>query len=313
MPEIAENEVLVRLKAAALNRRDYWIQQGMYPRIQLPCIPGSDGAGVVEAVGEKVRNTKPGKEVIINPGMNWGNRKEVASENFTILGMPQDGTFAQYVKVESGYVYPKPPHLGFEQAAALPLAGVTAYRSLFSRAGARYGEKMLISGIGGGVAMQALQFALAHGQEVYVTSGSEDKLKKARQAGAHGGANYREENWHKKLKAETGLFEVIVDSAGGADFSKLVDLAAPAGRITIYGGTTGNISGIVPAKIFFKELTIMGSTMGNDQDFESMVLLVNAHQIEPVVDTVFPLEEAQQAVEYLARGQHLGKVALRID
>jgi len=311
-PTPAPHEVLIRLKAAALNHRDLWISRGLYPKMQLPCVLGSDGAGVVEAVGDRVRNTQEGKEVIINPGMNWGNNHDVASKDFEILGMPHNGTFAEYVCVPSVYVHPKPHHLSFEEAAALPLAGVTAYRALFTRSAARIGEKVLITGIGGGVALQTLQFALSHSQKVYVTSGSEEKLNMAREMGAHGGVSYLEKGWQKTLKKEAGLFDVIIDSAGGEEFGKLVELAAPAGRITFYGGTTGNISGIVPGFVFFKQLTIMGTTMGSEQDFENMVLLVNAHQIVPKVDSIFKIEEAAQAFEHMANSKQFGKIVLKI-
>lgn len=312
LPEITESEVLVRLKAAALNHRDVWVQKGLYPGMKLPCILGSDGAGVIEKIGKLVSNEWFEKEVIINPGLNWGDNELVAGKSFHILGMPTNGCFAEYVKIDHQYLYEKPPHLNFFEAAALPLAGVTAFRALFTQSKLQKGEKVLITGIGGGVALQTLLFARALGCEVYVTSGSNEKIKKAVSYGATGGINYKMNNWHKVLLKEAGQFNVIIDSAGGDNFGNLIDLAAPAGRITFYGGTSGNISNIIPSKVFFKQLTIKGTTMGNPEDFQHMVDFVNQKKIKPVIDQVFPLKEAETAFTRMENGEQFGKIVLKI-
>lgn len=313
-PQPGPGEVLVQLRAAALNHRDVWIQHGQYAGLRFPIILGSDGAGVVAEVGEGAGQSLRGQAVLINPGMNWGSNPGAQAKEFTILGLPQDGTFAQYVCVPAQYVHAKPVHLSFEQAAALPLGGVTAYRSLFTRANLKSGERVLISGVGGGVALLALQMAVAVGAQVWVTSGSEEKIAKAVAMGAQGGISYKAGNWPASLvKQAGGAFDVIVDSAAGPGFNDLVDAAAPGGRIVFYGGTNGPVPNLAPAKIFWKQLSVLGSTMGTEQDFADMVRLFEQHQLVPVVDQVYPLAEGEHALRRMDEGQQFGKIVLRID
>ena len=327
VPDLTPNagEVVISIKAAALNHRDVFIQQGLYPGIALPAILGSDGAGVVLAVGEGVDPVWLRREVVINPSLNWGNNPAMNSLAFTILGMPQPGTFAEQVAVPVANVYAKPPHLSFSEAAALPLAGLTAWRALMSRAGlsAQRPERVLITGVGGGAALFALQFAVAAGAEVWVTSGSAEKLAKAQELGAKGGVNYKEADWHKTLLkeaargnaalAKAGYFDVIIDSAAGPDFAKLTQVVAPAARIAIFGGTSGKITDVQPSVVFFKQLSIFGTTMGNDAEFAAMLQFVEQHQLVPVVDSVRPLTDAQQAFDRMNAGQQLGKLVLSVD
>ena len=169
VPTPLENQELIQIKASALNHRDIFITQGLYPGIRLGAIMGADGSGL----------DSDGNSVIINPGLDWGSNQHYQSKLFRVLGVPDDGTFAESIVIDKRYIHPKPAHLDFIQAASLPLAGLTAYRSLFKRAGLKPGEKVLISGVGGGVAVMAMQFALAIGCEVAVTSSSEAKLEKA--------------------------------------------------------------------------------------------------------------------------------------
>ncbi|MBK6931420.1 MAG: zinc-binding dehydrogenase [Saprospirales bacterium] len=301
-PRPARGEALVRLKAAALNRRDWWITQGQYSQIQLPVILGSDGAGEYQ-----------GKPVVLYPAGAWGNDPRVQGKDFRILGLPENGTFAEWIVVRKQHVVPKPGHLSWEQAAALPLAGLTAYRVLFSRCRLRPGERVLITGIGGGVALMTLQFALAAGAEVYVTSGSEVKIQKALEIGAKGGANYREADWGNRLKAQSGNFDVVIDSAGGDGFAALMGLCNPAARIGVYGGTLGKINGLSPQILYWKQLSILGSTMGTLSEFKRMLGFVCQHRIVPAVDAVFPLAEGNEAMQRLAGSEQFGKVVLKID
>jgi NADPH:quinone reductase-like Zn-dependent oxidoreductase len=313
-PQPGPGEVLVQLKAAALNHRDVWIQKGQYAGLKFPVVPGADGAGIVTQAGEGADPGLVGREVLINPGLHWGNDPRTHNrKTFKILGLPDDGTFAQYVKVPAAYVHPKPAHLTFEQAAALPLGGLTAYRSLFTRAALAPGERVLITGVGGGVAQLAMQFAVARGAQVYVTSGSDEKLDRARAAGAAGGANYKVADWVEALKAQGGEFDVIVDSAAGEGFGKLIDLAALGGRIVFYGGTRGVINGLVPGKMFWKQLSLLATTMGSEADFAAMLRFVAANEIVPVVDKVFPLAEGEAALRYMDNAQQFGKIVLRIE
>ncbi|TGE23136.1 zinc-binding dehydrogenase [Hymenobacter metallicola] len=312
-PEPGPGQVLVQLHAAALNHRDVWIQKGQYAGLRYPCILGSDGAGVITELGEGVEEALRGQAVVINPGHNWGDNPHAQARSFTILGLPHQGTFAEYVSVDARYVRSLPQHLSFEQAAALPLGGVTAYRAAFTRARLQPGERVLITGIGGGVALLALQMAVAVGAQVWVTSGSAAKLEQARQLGAKGGASYKEEKWASELvKQAGGPFDVIIDSAAGAGFEALLDAAAPGGRIVFYGGTLGAIPQLPPAKVFWKQLSILGSTMGTEQDFAAMLSLVEQHRLVPVVDQVLPLAQGEAAMRRMDEGQQFGKIVLKI-
>lgn len=304
------DEVIVKIKAAAFNHRDVWIQKGQYAGLKYPSILGSDGSGIVSEVGDNIDKSLIGKEVIINPSHDWGDNPKAQKNSFKILGLPDDGTFAEYVKVKSQYIYKKPENLSFIEASALPLAGLTAYRALFGRARLEKGEKVLITGIGGGVALFALQFALACDAEVYVTSGSDEKIQRAISIGAKDGVNYKNEKWHKELIEKAGLFDVIVDSAVGDGFNKLVDVAAPGGRIVFYGGTKGAINNLSPQKIFWKQLSILGSTMGSTEEFESMINFVEKNNIKPVIDKVFKMEDAEEAIKRMANSEQFGKIIL---
>jgi NADPH:quinone reductase-like Zn-dependent oxidoreductase len=312
-PDLASGEALVQVDAAALNHRDVWIKKGLYPGLQFPIILGSDGAGVVEEVADGFDNGWQGREVIINPSINWGENERVQSKNFRILGLPDNGTFGEFVKVPATNLVAKPPHLDASQAAALPLAGLTAYRALFTRADLQPGEKVLVTGAGGGVSQFAVLFALAVGAEVYVTSGSQDKIDKTMNYGAQGGVNYKDADWANQLKQQAGRFQVIIDSAAGDNFGHLIDLADMGGRIAIYGGTLGNIDGLNPQKLFWKQVSILGSTMGSDRDFAQMVELVSHYRIEPVIDQVFDLNQIEEALTRMEQAQQLGKVVLRVS
>ena len=268
LPDPEAGQVVVNIKAAALNHRDNWIVKGQYPGLKTDTVPGSDGVGVID-----------GREVIINPSLNWGDDQRFPASGYEILGMPTHGTFAEQFVTNPGQLVDKPAHLTFEQAAALPLGGLTAYRVLMTRCQLKTGERVLISGVGGGVALFAMQFAVAAGAEVYVTSSSEEKIAKAVALGAKGGANYREDGWAKKLRKEIGGVDVIIDSAAGDGFGDLVKLCNPGARIGIYGGTRGAMNNISPQLVFFRQIAILGSTMGSDKEFVDMVGFVNTHKI----------------------------------
>lgn len=312
-PELKPDDVLVKLKASALNHRDYYIQQGTYPRSTYPVIIGSDGAGVVEDVGANVTRSRIGEEVVINPSHNWGGDPRVQSREFRILGLPDSGTFAEYIAVPTRYVVPKPRHLTFEEAAAIALVGLTAYRGLFTRAMLQPSDTVLITGVGGGVAVTALQFARAVGATVYVTSGSEEKLTRATALGARGGANYNSPTWGADLQNLAGGFDLIVDGAAGSGFATLLNVASPGARIVIYGSVQGKIQNAEPARIFWKQLSILGSTMGTEAEFASMLRFVEQNSIKPVIDSVFPLGEVEKAMQRMASGTQFGKIVLRND
>ncbi len=301
-PSPKEEEVLVDIKAAALNHRDVWITKGLYPGLKFPCILGSDGAGLLD-----------GKAVIINPSSNWGNNPSFQNKDYKILGLPDDGTFAEKVCVPRNKVYPKPEHLSMEEAAALPLAGLTAYRALFSRGKVKQKDKVLINGVGGGVALFACQFAIATGADVYVTSSQASKIEKAIELGAKGGANYTSPDWVEQFQKNIGGFDLIIDSAGGGGFNNLVKLANFGGRIVLYGATRGIITELNPRIVFWKQLSILGSTMGNDEEFKDMLDFVDLYQMRPVIDEIFDIQDGNVAFEKMDKGLQFGKLVLRID
>jgi NADPH:quinone reductase-like Zn-dependent oxidoreductase len=312
-PKPAAGFAVVQLRAAALNHRDVFIQQGLYPGIKLPVTPGSDGAGVVTAVGSDAEAAWLGREVIINPALDWGADPRAQGPNFRILGMPDAGTFAEQIAIPVANLAPKPAHLTWEQAAALPLAGLTAWRAVFTRAQLRAGERVLVTGIGGGAALFALQFARAAGAEVWVTSSSPEKIARAQALGAQGGVNYRETDWSEQLlKAAGGAFDVIVDSAGGDGFTKLVDCTKPGGRIVFFGATVGNPKLFEMRKCFFRQINVLGTTMGSPVDFAGMAALVSAAKIVPTVDTIFPLAETERALRHMEAAAQFGKIVLKV-
>jgi NADPH:quinone reductase-like Zn-dependent oxidoreductase len=314
-PQPGPNEVIVRLKAAALNHRDVWIRRGLYAGIKLPIILGSDGAGEVSAVGEGVDSSLVGRAVVINPSLDWGDDDRVQGPKYRILGLPEDGTYAQFVKVPAGNIHPKPEALSFEQAAAIPLAGLTAYRAVASRARVQPGETVLVTGIGGGVSSFALQIAKHLGARVIVTSGSDAKLERARELGADGGANYRTQDWSKEVTAlcDGQGPDVVIDSVGGETFVKAIEIIKPAGRIVTYGATTGAAQQIEVRRIFWKQLNIFGSTMGAPREFSEMLKLFGAGGLRPVVDQVFPLAETAAAHRRMEEAEQFGKIVLRIE
>lgn len=311
-PHAGPGEVVVQLKAAALNHRDLWIKNGQYAGLKFPVVPGSDGAGVVVDTGPGVEASWLDREVIINPSLGWGHDPRAQEPRFQILGLPRDGTLAEYVCVPATQLAPKPAHLSWTEAAALPLAGLTAFRAVFSRAHLKSHEKVLITGIGAGTALFALQFAVAAEAVPCVTSSSEEKLRRAHDLGAKAGALYTRSDWAKEFGEHHGPFDVIIDSAGGPGFNDLVDLAAPGGRIVFFGATRGNPPELAQRKVFWKQLSLLGTTMGSPTDFQMMTAFVARHGIHPVVSQVFRLEQATEAMALMERGGQFGKIVLQI-
>lgn len=313
-PQPQNEEVVVQLKAAALNHRDLWIVRGLYANIKTPVILGSDGAGVVCKVGTGVSEEFIGKEVIINPGLNWGNNPAVQQRNFRILGMPDNGTQAQFVTVPVKNISEKPGYLPWESAAAIPLAGLTGYRALFTQGKLKAGETVLLTGIGGGVAALMLKMSLASGAKVFVTSGKDSKIEQAKRLGALGGVNYLKMEWPEKMKSllAGGKIDLVIDSSGGENFSHLTGLVKPGGRIVFFGATAGNPSLLNLRQLFWKQITLQGTTMGTGKDFSEMLRLFDVNKIEPVIDDVFPLEQFSRAYSRMIRSEQFGKIVLRI-
>lgn len=313
-PSPQAGQVLVRLRAASLNHRDVWIRIGKYPDIQLPVILGSDGAGEVVAIGEGVDPGLMGQAVLINPGLDWGDDERVQSPQYRILGMPDNGTYAQLVAVPAVNVYPKPPHLSFESAATIALASLTAYRAVAVRGRLQPGETVLVTGAGGGVSTFAVQIAKALGATVVATSRSDDKLQKLEKLGVDHTVNASFADWPSRIRKvlSGGGLDLVVDSVGGDTLSQCVELMNPAGRIVIYGATAGLPDTLNLRRIFWHQLDILGSTMGSNRDFAEMMKLYTPDGIQPVVDQVFPLDQVPQAHRRMAEAGQFGKIVLDI-
>jgi zinc-binding alcohol dehydrogenase/oxidoreductase len=310
---LPEGWARVRLLAAALNHRDLWILDGKYAKIQYPSILGSDGCGIVEEVNSDDRSLV-GQRVIINPNQKWGDNERVQSSSYTILGMPSAGTFAEYITVPLDRLYPAPPHLNDEEAAALPLAGLTAYRAVCVQGNMQPGEAVLVTGIGGGVALFALQFARAAGaQHLAVTSGAAWKIDRACQLGADYGVLYTAPNWVDELRAQSTGFDLIVDGTGGEPFGQLLLLTMPGARIVVYGATLGPAPMLDLHRLFWRQLRIIGTTMGSDRDFAAMVSFVAQHNIHPVIDMVLPLDAYARAFERMRHREQFGKIVLQMS
>jgi NADPH:quinone reductase-like Zn-dependent oxidoreductase len=297
-PVPAEGEVLVELRAASLNHLDLWVRQGL-PSVPKPRILGADGAGIRADTGERV---------VINPGIEHGDGR------ISVVGEQMDGTHAELVAVPAGNVYPLPDSLSFEEAAAFPLVFETAYRMLVTRAALREGETVFVWGIGGGVATAALAIAKALGARVIVTSSSDEKLLRARELGADETVNHARDDVKAAVKELTGGrgADIVVEHVGEATWRTTLDVATQGGRIAVCGATSGPNPPAALHRVWWKQLSILGSSMGTTEDFEAVYELVKSGRARPVVDRVFPLAEARAAHERLEAGEQLGKVVLRI-
>lgn len=254
-----------------------------------------------------------GKRVFFNPGMNWGKDESFQKPDFHIIGMPHQGTLAECIAIRDEKIYEVPSHLSDAEGACLPLAGVTAYRGLFVQGEIERGQKVLITGAGGGVASLAIKMALASGAEVYTNSSSDDKINKAREWGCENGWNYKTTDWVDQAKKEIGGFDLILDGAGGDTVKQYVDVLKPGGRLVAYGATLGAWAEVPAAKVFWKQVHLIGTTMGSDQDFQNMLDFVTRHQIRPHVDRIFNFEQTNEAFEYLNSSDSFGKIVIKID
>jgi zinc-binding alcohol dehydrogenase/oxidoreductase len=296
-PEIADDEVLIELRAASMNHLDVWIRKGL-PSVPKPRILGADGAGVIAGTDHRV---------VINPGI-------IGSDGKThIVGETMNGTHAELIAIPRDYVHPIPDGLSFEEAAAFPLVFVTAYRMLVTRARLQKGEWVLVWGIGGGVATATLTIAKALGARVVVTSSSDVKLARAGELGADAAVNHETEDVVAAVKEVTGGgAHIVVDDVGEATWRRTLDAARPEGRVVVCGATTGPNPPAALHRVWWKQLSILGSTMGSPEDFQAVWELIDAGRVRPVVDRVFPLAEARAAHERLEAGEQLGKIVLSI-
>lgn len=303
-PVAVGDQVLVELRAAAVNRRDTLVRAGIGPayRFPLPLVLGSDGAGVR-------RDT--GAPVMILPSLDWGPSEHVAGPGFRILGGPDDGTYAELVAVPAGNVFPKPAGLSWEEAAALPLAALTAHRALFAVAGLRAGQRVVVLGVGSGVSLAAIQLAVHAGARVAVTSSSDEKLARARELGADAGVDYRAGGWAAALVEQIGLADVVLDSVGST-WAQSLSMLAPGGRLVALGGTGGGEATLDVRSLYLRQQQVLGTKMGSPRDFAALLAAVDAGAMRPVIDSVRPLADAASAHERLESGAHFGKLVLTV-
>ncbi|MBD0338726.1 MAG: zinc-binding dehydrogenase [Thermoleophilia bacterium] len=294
-PQPRHGEVLVELHAASLNHLDVWVRKGL-PSVPKPRILGADGAGI---------RTDTGERVVINPGLDHGDGR------ITVLGEHTDGTHAELVAVPAESVYPLPDDLSFEEAAAFPLVFETAYRMLVTKADLREGELVLVWGIGGGVATAALSIAKALGARVVATSSSDEKLARAAELGADLVANHATGDVVAAVK-EAGGADVVVETVGEATWAASLGAARPGARVVVCGATTGPNPPANLHRIWWKQLTVHGSTMGTREDFEGAYELVKSGRARPVIDAVLPLAEIRGAHDRIEAGRQMGKIVLAI-
>lgn len=322
-PEPGPGQVELEIRAAALNHLDlYAWQQHLEAGDAAPRILGSDAAGVVAAVGAGVKGCQPGQAVVLNPGLSCGEcafcKRGEQSEcpQFDIVGRGVPGTFAERLVAPAENLYPMPEHLDFAVAAALPLAHLTAWRMVFTRGGLRAGHSLLVHGIGGGVALAALQFGKLAGARVIVTSSSRKKLERAEELGADDLVDYSTSDdlaaTVRALTGGTGV-DLVIDTVGAATIGQSVSAVRNGGRVVVCGATTGAEGSLDIREVFWRQIEVVGSTMGSQEDFRSMLRAVSTGRLLPVIDSAFPLAEAESALERLRRADQLGKIVLRVS
>jgi NADPH:quinone reductase-like Zn-dependent oxidoreductase len=316
------NDAIIKLKAASLNHIDIWIRRGLTGvEIAFPHILGGDGAGVIAEVGDQVRNIKTGDAVCLYPPSGCSrcefciNGREYMCVKLRVLGERENGTYAEYARVPARNCFPIPPGLSFEQAAAFPLVYVTVWRMLVTNAQLKPGEHVLILGIGGGVATAALQLAAHIGTHIIVTSSSDEKLEKAKTLGTEHGINYKNADFAKEVRRLTNKrgVDVVVDCVGGDGWIKSLASLAKGGRLVTCGATAGANPPTDIRRIFWNNLTVFGSTLGDRADFLEVLNFMEASRTKPVVDQVFPLRDAAAAQKRLEEGKQFGKILLRMD
>lgn len=307
-PSAGPGEVVVALRAAGVNRRDLYIP-GRRGDAKEALTLGSDGAGVVESIGEGVSNVQVGDEVILNPSLRWYDNSDAPPEQFDILGMPDNGTFAEKIVLSAEQVEKKPAHLSWEEAAVLALAGLTGYRALVTKGQLQEGDTVFIPGAGSGVATFLISFAKNIGARVIVTSRSEEKRNKALELGADLAIDTNSD-WKQELAGET--IDLIIDSVGRATFNRSLDIVKKGGRIVVFGATTEDTVDFDLRSFFYGQYQLFGSTMGSREELRDMLAHVERYQMHPVIDQVFDLEQALEAFKYVEESKQFGKVAFRI-
>lgn len=302
-------EVRVKLLGAGLNHRDLFTLT-RHKESDPPLIIGSDGAGIIEAVGEGVTNVQVGDEVIINPGLGWKENSDAPPPGFEIVGLPFHGTFAEKIVIPAENAVHKPDYLSWEEASVLSLAALTAYRALFTRGKVQEGMKVFIPGIGSGVATFLLQFAKAAGATVYVSSRSKAKCDWALEIGASRAFN-SVDDWSTAFAGEK--MDLIIESVGAATFNKSLDQLRPGGTIVTFGASAGDVVQFDLRKFFYGQFNMYGSTMGSGEEYKEMLEFMEKHQIKPVIDKIYKLSEYREAFARMEKAEQLGKIGFSIE
>jgi zinc-binding alcohol dehydrogenase/oxidoreductase len=305
-PVPGPGEVLVELRAASVNRRDLLVRfpPGPAYQFELPLVVGSDGAGIRRETGE---------EVVIYPAFGWDDALGAGGSDWELLGGPRDGTYAELIAIPEANLFPKPARLSFEEAATLPVAGLTAYRALFPVGGLSEGETVLVLGAGSGVSTFAVLLAAQAGARVLVTSSSDEKIQRARELGADGGVLYTDDAWPDQVRELTGGrgADVVIDSVG-ATWGDSLRCLRRGGRLVVFGGTGGPSVELDVRFVYLNWLSILGTTLGSPADFGRFLETVERASWKPVIDRVLPLAEAEAAHDLLKSGGHQGKIVLSI-
>lgn len=308
-PVASTGEVVVAIKAAGLNRRDTYIKARRGEDKEAVVI-GSDGAGIVEETGESVTRFKVGDEVIINPSLNWFELTDAPPIEFDILGHPTHGTFAEKIVISEKQLEKKPAHLSWEEAGVLALGALTGYRAIVTKGQVKQDDTVFIPGAGSGVATYLIQFAKNLGAKVIVTSRSAGKQEKAKKLGADIVLDTNSD-WKKQLEGET--IDLVVDSVGGETFKRSLQILKKGGRMVTFGSTTEDHIQFNLREFFYGQYKLFGSTMGSRVELKELLQHIEEYNMQPVVDRVFSLSEAEEAMNYLQNGHQFGKVAIHIN
>ncbi|MFC3419540.1 zinc-binding dehydrogenase [Salinicoccus hispanicus] len=309
VPEPRQGEVRIRLKTAGLNHRDLMVPDRHQPG-DPALVLGSDGAGIVDAVGQGVKKLGQGDAVIVNPALGWNENSDAPPAGFEIVGLPDHGTFAEYIVVPEENAVLKPEYLSWQEAGAYALAAMTAYRALFTRGGVKEGTRVLIPGGTGGAGIYLIQFAKAAGATVYVTSRSQEKREKALELGADFAID-SEADWDDAMNGEK--VDVVIESVGASTFNKALDQLRKGGTIVAFGASTGDTVNFNLRKFFYGQFNFLGSTMASTDELHDMLKFSEKHNIRPLIDRSHTLADFKAAFDYLESADMMGKIALTID
>ncbi|MBY0123014.1 zinc-binding dehydrogenase [Bacillus sp. S/N-304-OC-R1] len=302
-------EVRVKLKTAGLNHRDLFVLERHQPT-DPPLVIGSDGAGIVDAIGDGVTHVQVGDEVMVNPGIGWKENSDAPPAGFEIVGHPFHGTFGEYVILPVDNVEHKPAYLTWEEAGVLSLAGLTAYRALFTRGKVQPGMKVFIPGVGSGVATFLVQFAKAAGAEVYVTSRSKEKCQRALEIGADKAIDSNED-WNTALQGKK--MDLVIESVGAATFNKSLEVLRTGGTIVTFGASAGDEVKINLRTFFYAQQNLLGSTLGSAEEYKDMLKFMEKHTLRPIIDKIFTLDQYEQAFMRMEQADQFGKIGFSIS